>query len=401
MRILAGYLGLGLQGIKPIGNFPECYGVFGVHEGAENVPGECVDRKERFSALDFSRSASRGLRIFRPLLGVSKESLVATCKHFNVPWVEDRTNRDPSLTLRNAVRVMLNGDKLPGSLKSGRLVELALFKRTRQTLATKHAESLLHKLHMCKLDARSGRLLFEFREEDLFPGNLGQDVGNRQIRLPTEAVVAAGRIAALVSPLESVPTSTSQLVAEKLFWAILPSPANDHEMHRVKPPVTPFTAAGLLWSPTRKRGKGQSHAYSWDVIRQPLTRNQNMPTCEWSNLKHHEKDIPVGDYAIISKSWQLLDGRFWLRVWSSHYETVQARLLQEDDMSSVLSVFDHSQKKRIKHLLKRTAPGKARWSLPVLVERGSGELLAIPTLGIQLPGTENYLGWQVKYKARQ
>ncbi|KAI9660267.1 MAG: hypothetical protein M1831_003575 [Alyxoria varia] len=399
LRILAGYLGFGLQGIKPLSNFPECHGLFGVHEGAVNVSSDNTDPKEPFSAPNSTRSASTGLSVFRPLLDVPKESLVATCKYFNVPWVEDATNRDPSLTMRNAVRLFLNDEKLPRSLQSRHLVELALLKRTRHALAAKHAESLLHKLSLCNIDKRSGRLTFEVREEDYFLGNLRRTLENQKIQLPTQVVLLAGRIAALVSPLEFIPTSTSQFIADKLFMAMLPQ--NDHETKKTTSLVPQFTAAGLVWSSTKKRGNAQSHAYSWDVTRQPLGRKQNMPTCEWSTVRHHEKHNPTNNSISSFRPWQLLDGRFWLKVWSSRYETVQARLLQEADLSSFLSVFDDSQKNRLKHLLKLAAPGKARWSLPVLIEKGSEQVLAIPTLRIQLPGTKKHLGWQVKYKTIQ
>lgn len=54
----------------------------------------------------------------RPLIDVSKQTLIDYCRSNSVPWVEDPTNLDPSLTMRNTIRQLFRREKdLPQALR--------------------------------------------------------------------------------------------------------------------------------------------------------------------------------------------------------------------------------------------------------------------------------------------
>ncbi|KAK7038133.1 ATP-bind-3 domain-containing protein [Favolaschia claudopus] len=50
--------------------------------------------------------------MIRPLLQVSKERILATCEENNLPFIQDSTNFQPELTLRNAIRHLLSKNTL-------------------------------------------------------------------------------------------------------------------------------------------------------------------------------------------------------------------------------------------------------------------------------------------------
>ncbi|KAG8908518.1 hypothetical protein FRB99_005878 [Tulasnella sp. 403] len=54
--------------------------------------------------------------VVRPLLEAPKERLIATCHAHGLRYVEDVTNADPTLTLRNAVRAVIAGRELPATM---------------------------------------------------------------------------------------------------------------------------------------------------------------------------------------------------------------------------------------------------------------------------------------------
>ncbi|KAK6356142.1 hypothetical protein TWF718_000514 [Orbilia javanica] len=79
MRLLAGSGTAGLAGIKPVATLPECEDVYGADE----------------------------IMLLRPFLGVMKSRLTETLTTENIRWHEDPTNKNVSLTPRNAIRALL------------------------------------------------------------------------------------------------------------------------------------------------------------------------------------------------------------------------------------------------------------------------------------------------------
>lgn len=93
MRLGAGSSVLGLGGMRPVRRF-----------------GMAMGKNES----DFGWFGHEGLDrwIVRPLLDVPKDRILATCESHKIRYVLDRTNFQPDLTLRNAIRHMLaNNEK--------------------------------------------------------------------------------------------------------------------------------------------------------------------------------------------------------------------------------------------------------------------------------------------------
>ncbi|CAK7244245.1 MAG: hypothetical protein STHCBS139747_005781 [Sporothrix thermara] len=70
-------------------------------------------------------SEDMGIMAYRPLLHFAKERLVATCLANNVPWFEDHTNADATLTMRNALRHVARNHTLPRALQKPAILQLA------------------------------------------------------------------------------------------------------------------------------------------------------------------------------------------------------------------------------------------------------------------------------------
>ncbi|KAI0273442.1 PP-loop family-domain-containing protein [Gloeopeniophorella convolvens] len=95
MRLAAGSSALGLGGMRPVRRF-----------------GMALGRDAREAGW----FGADGLRrwIVRPLLDVSKDRILATCDEYGLHYVVDKTNFQPDLTVRNAIRHMLASTP-PGS----------------------------------------------------------------------------------------------------------------------------------------------------------------------------------------------------------------------------------------------------------------------------------------------
>lgn len=119
MRIHGGYLGTGLTCIRPKTPLGECHGIYKASKSG--TPRVLDDTRNLTSFL----VESGGVVAHRPLLSFTKSELIDTCKMGFVRWYEDATNADGTLTIRNAIRQMLQTKVMPAALTSDRLRQLA------------------------------------------------------------------------------------------------------------------------------------------------------------------------------------------------------------------------------------------------------------------------------------
>ncbi|KAH8168900.1 PP-loop family protein [Sarocladium implicatum] len=211
MRLIAGHKYRGLQGIRAANPIPECHDLHGIYNS-----GLLDDQQHNYPFLSFkpsNRTIRRirtmfqedrteetleqadslrpkladwlpghfdrdidphvpylspipcedgGIVIYRPLLDFDKDRLRATCEAYKVPWVEDHTNADPTITVRNAVRHMVRYNTLPKALQKPAI--LGLGERAKRRVEFEEAEArrlLIREAVIKDFDTNVGTILVE------------------------------------------------------------------------------------------------------------------------------------------------------------------------------------------------------------------------------------------------
>lgn len=398
-RIAAGKIGRGLRGVKAEAGIPECHGLFGVDQGGEEIEEDDNGADEGRPTLPFNRVAgisSSGVQILRPLLDFSKEALLATCIRSNVPWFHDKTNDDPTLTLRNTLRHLLKGGHLPQALRKDRMLELS--KRVEISLQRhqQDAEQTFSRLGVKALDLRSGRLIIElpdlshtFSCDHHSPGAFPQHTSLLSLR------VLLTHLARTVSPQRDVLGQTLNKITERVINSSVGNTASRRR----------FTGGGIEWTPISqqieaKRGEGfrYYHDRLWSLSRELPRRDSLLPLCLWQSSHSTAPQVGTENCPLPFGTWQLFDGRFWLRVWDSSQSEVCARFPRETELNEFLKSLPERFRNGLQRTLKQSAPHKSRRTLTALASPGNGPLLALPTFNAQLPETRGFLKWQVLYK---
>lgn len=427
LRLAGGHSGVGLKGMSSSAEIPECWGLHGVHQSGilpevsflkvvndldgshsnqEKPHNNLNDRKRKTkSTIDFEDG---GIRIYRPLLNFSKNRLQATCLHFQIPWVEDKTNQDASKTPRNAVRQLLNSGNLPKALQKPSLLAVAERTRYESVKRISDVEIWFHKTQTLVFDVRSGvmivrmpaRLMPTKRNSEAYPIT---GLAHTKFR----AGLFLRRLLECVSPEESISIRQLGFAINSIF-----SDLDDPEATAIDKRLQPsnFTAASVQMqrvefsiedSDENETSRNQLDPdFIWIFNRQPSSHNPSL-LIPVRPPSHTDPALPSPPYSSRPFSpWQLFDGRYWIRVSHSSPHPLQIRFPEPADMQALHVAFHHSLRQRLdlKGRLNGAAPGKIRFTLPVIAEAGKGgRMLAIPTLGIVLPDAMG-LWWEVRYK---
>ncbi|KAI9868266.1 MAG: hypothetical protein M1830_005683, partial [Pleopsidium flavum] len=427
MRLADGHTGSGLQGIKGSGEIPECWGIYGVQGSggseqrkakeqrkrsvvqkkrqANNVrKGEWVGRENQETLVDIEYG---GVKIYRPLLGFKKEELIATCLQERTPWVDDHTNEDPTLTPRNAVRHLLKDQSLPHYLQRNSL--LAISERERQKTARRAAsvERLFQACQIITFDARSGGLFIRFPLRGTGGDHVPPEYLKEQINRDSyRAADLLRRVIDLVTPLENVQLRDLEFAVKTIFPDLV-DPASGKVDKGL--PQESFTVGGVhfrrIRSPVPSHGPAARKSildrrFAWVVTRQPYASSQDLPRITVPPAPENSPTIttPSGKTSTIEWSaWQLFDGRFWIRVRNHSEHPIIVRPFQEQDLNTFRTSLSQEGKARFDELLDVAAPGKVRWTLPVLA-REDGQMLAAVTLGVGLEELQGKVTWNVRYK---
>ncbi|KAJ2984384.1 hypothetical protein NUW58_g6088 [Xylaria curta] len=209
----------------------------------------------------------------------------------NIPWWEDRTNHDPTLTLRNSVRHMCKNYTLPVALQKPSI--LALSRRCEQKAQALEAEAdrLLAQTIIHDLESNVGSASVQFPEYGLsrFPRDMSSPL-RRHARIQRQREVVGlliKRIIALVSPEEQpVLLANLQNTISYLFPALL----NSDEQKTLERPKA-FGIAGVHFvpiepSPSRRAGG----SLIWYLSRTPYPSNVPIPRYRhpyWSPPMRH------------------------------------------------------------------------------------------------------------------
>ncbi|KAI0426991.1 adenine nucleotide alpha hydrolases-like protein [Xylaria sp. FL1042] len=504
MRMLRGYGARGLRGMKAAAEIPECEGLHGARQSGyvddqreprpfySNVMSRKQHRKLRrelrsridrqmhdqelresvlngadgydFEELYQTRGTmpvdptsidveDGGVMIYRPLLEFPKDRLIATCEANNIPWFEDSTNQDQTLTLRNAVRHMYKNYTLPVALQKPSI--LALSRRCEQQARALEAEAnrLLAQTIIHDVEVNVGTTSVQFPEYSLsrFPRDMSS-LTRRSARIHRQREVAGyliRRIISLVTPEEqTIPLANLQNVITRLFPGLSPSP----DAKGISEPPKAFVIAGVHFvpiNPSSSSDKGASsqsagESVAWYLSRTPYPSHQPIPrfrTPYWSPQSHTRSFNKVDSKWSTWTRWILWDGRFWMRM---RHRLPYRVILQPFDLSHAKTFRESlppEDRDRLGALLKRYAPGKTRYTLPALYLEEDLDLndvkprryyplspalvrkyyesemtadptsdhprtfdmskmkpLALPSLDVQIPHLDDWLEFEIRYR---
>lgn len=422
--------------IRPMGdselNIPDCWSCHGLHESGQRefqatLIENALKKKNQYrgwqdvrpklhSQLPDLQCEDGGVKIYRPLMHFSKRELEETCRKHHVEWVEDETNQDVTMTQRNAIRSLLQNQRLPRALSKESLLGLA------QKIAKKikgyetHTETFLRRIQIISLDLRSGRLVVGLPRQSgsskLTPEIYKKD---RLSVLRTRATMLLTRLLSLVTPLNYVQQSKVHSVAEIVFPDLLGS---DAETHRTVPPSLKFNIGGVLVqrikAPAESSGDcihsrscfGLDRDFVWSFTREPYRRSISphiiIPSFQQigpPESNRQSRSHEAAAHTASGPSWQFWDGRYWIRVSNHTGADVIVRPLRKSDLHSIHNTVSPSQFKEFTGELRMAAPHDARWTLPVIAETGGLERpLALPTLHCKLDLTPVGLLWEIRYK---
>lgn len=395
-RLIQGHIRSGLRGIQAIKEIPECFGLHGVHQsgGLENMRDSVPERNSNLPM----EIETGGVRILRPLLQFSKEKLISTCLENQMPWVEDNTNQDKTLTVRNAIRHILQHHRLPAALRKDELVNLSLRMQHRLGQNMEVAEELFDSCEL-KLDVRYGTLSVRFSEKAFRFLESDSSIAR------TVAALLLGRLAEIVSPNETVSPRRLDTVIDTLFPALRTS----NTLGRPSP--NGFTAAGVQFRPIMDQGRRSPlhpkpfpPQYNWLLSRQPYSLNELASTTINSNKLGSDN---ASDAARTSDGFQLFDGRFWIRIINPSKRTVIIRSLREADIKpmrkALMNPTTRTNLNRFNSLIAAIKPANIRWTLPALVmvgDTGKEHVIALPSLGYRIGSRaqEHEVRWDIRYK---
>ncbi|KAK7921327.1 PP-loop family protein [Apiospora marii] len=399
-----------------------------------------------------------GVNIYRPMLDFGKDRLIATCLANDVPWWEDRTNADPTLTTRNTLRDLARTEKLPAALRKPAVLALSVRCEFKARAQDAEVDRWLKRTILHEFEPHAGSLVVQF--PDLAPA---EQLRHRSLKRYHRRIVQkraiAGllvqRIVAIVSPdIQHPPLANLQNVVSRLF----PSLAGPSEYQSGTPPK-PFPIASVHFTPLETTPPSSAATVAaeertWYVSRLPYTSTAPLPQWRipyWSAIRDHKelgKDaVPEHFKWSMGLPWHLYDGRYWIRITHCLPYRVAVMPFLLEHAKAFRESLGRDEAKRLNTVLKRLAPGKVRFTLPAIyveeyldldnvvprpnypepadedgdsmpedteeiraAKRRNGgptlspvvtskmRLLALPTLGVQLPGLEKWLRYETRYK---
>lgn len=467
MRLLSGHGYRGLQGIREANSIPECYDLHGIYKSGliddqlksnpslsfrpairemrrlrsifrdekaaepwddllhHQQPTNLVQRypgfvrAERHPSVPYLKPLDiedGGVMVYRPLLGFSKDRLIATCEANGVSWFEDHTNKDPTLTTRNAIRHLVRNYELPKALQKPSILALAdSFKQKTKFEEAEADRYLIREAVIKDFDPNAGTLLVQFPPVRVSKGrskrrSITIDHKLRRERRKRTMAIAVRKIIEFVTPENHLPALAN---LDNTVQRLVPDLST--KSNQLEPKA--FAICGVLFDPIVK-----GTTVKWLLTRAPYTSNQPLPIEKLHgvsdyrlrpNKKEAQDMIEMNASSHTSLTWKrakLFDGRFWVRIGYNNKPMFLVQPFRPEHAKGFRKALSPLRRARLEKLLKHYAPGKARYALPALygVERQRDHysqhvtttlaLLALPTLGIHVPGMERWVRYDVRYK---
>ena len=365
MRLANNYLGKGLAGMQREAPIPECEDLYGVNNSGRPRavrPDNALPKKPA-SNVDMLVEDG-GITVIRPLLSYTKDRLVATCEEASVKWVEDHTNKDRSLTLRNTVRHLHETDLLPVALRRPNLCAIATQTSDRFAQLEARVDEIFRHFDIT-FDPRSGHAVCRIARENASKINALPDCDRVRAELLRKLLL-------IVAPQHSIDLSTLEAASSNFL---------EVDEDKVQPDVTPITVAGA----TAVRLEDADGAIAYELRRTLPPRNRASHLEVKINLSVQESGPDVNQ--VSWSEWSLWDERYWIRIGSTAEDQAQAlsvvvRILTPEDINTLRQELPskadtlHGQLAHIKGHLRTTLP-----ALVHMLPDGQSRIVALPTLG--------------------
>ena len=370
--------GTALLGMRTEASIPCCNDIYGAFE-----------RESSREIPDDGRVhlAQHGLSLVRPFLGYSKARLQATCESLGVQYFTDKTNLDPTSTRRNTIRHLLSNHRLPYALQRKSLIERhARIKEKVSSSGDTYRAALWRLLKVSNFDTRSGSLLVNFPEQS--------DLGSEEDAFASVAYVLTELLDA-VSPKPRGTITVSGDILERVIDGLY----QDKNKHQESSKASVTTFAGLLVESTPRTLR---------LSRVPIKSTERSIL-----TKTFVAAIQHPDVSEQWTEWLFWDNRYWLRIRIMPSENANEYAVRAYAEADVESVHDRLRKvssnalKTFKGAVEAAAPGKTKFTLPVITH--GGVVVAFPSLNLILPGSFDHScggnrlpgqPWQVQYKSQ-
>ena len=410
---------------------PECWGMHGVHEsGSNDIAPFRLSRLEKNDPAGLSAQRLRralaepdifergGVSILRPLLSFSKDRLIQTCHARALAWEEDKTNEDTWRTPRNSVRALLCSDKLPQALLKDSMLQLS--KQSSNAFKQQYAlvVKIVRRCELLLFDVRCGGLVVRLPSRMTNErSSTSQAAYRRKNRLT--AVLLLKFLVSIVTPQEEVSLQSLEQAMASIF------PDLEHRGNLCGETLQPttFTTSGVQFQrldcPLAARRSELNPAsygpwgdlnpfFVWKLTRQPWSESPPSLIVQPLATSH----LSVAANSSSWSSWQLWDGRYWIRLLNRSRLPLIVRSFQASDLQHLRSTLSRQRYKKFHQFLHLTVPDKARWTLLAVAEIENeslplGRLVALPTLGragtfdIRDTSDTNNVEWQIRYKRVQ
>ncbi|KUI62831.1 tRNA(Ile)-lysidine synthase [Cytospora mali] len=314
-----------------------------------------------------------GAMVYRPMLEFSKDRLIATCEANHVPWFEDATNHDATLTMRNAVRHLIRNHIMPVALQKPAILGMSRRLRERAQLDDGEVARLLGRTIVRDFESTTGTVVVQlpsFRIPRLRGRN--KDV-QRTKRLEHYRYVAAlliKRLIAIVTPELHGPVASNLLnQVLRLFPSLNDNPSSYPEHPKA------FNVSSVHFQPVRTSSNLKAPV-NWYLTREPYVSGRPVPNILFPRLplRLRWRRRPEMWRWPIWKPWQLWDGRFWVRVQNrTNVHTSVAPFDAKCAKAFRDSLPDDQAPDKLMALLKHHAPGKVRYTLPAIYTHGNHE----------------------------
>ncbi|KAL9026258.1 MAG: hypothetical protein Q9196_005048 [Gyalolechia fulgens] len=468
MRLIRGYRGEGLRGISEEADVPDCHGVYGASQSGGRDYTVTWGEKQMIKARDEEGMQQvlppiheyrqpgfeyGGVRIFRPLMDYDKPALEATLEKARVPWVTDPTNNDPTLSIRNAIRYLLQQNLLPKALGNGRssALNIAANNMRRKFLhRNEQADELFQACDVISFNAQSGCLKIRIPLSAAPPSDPNfyvQSAAQQEIEVEHIGARLVRLLFSIVAPLDHLSLQTLELATETMlrhFQKDSYAPGQGTDESKLQSEI--FTAGGVhcqrVKSPAEELSPPGAQPvvldpdYVWCLSRSPYVTTLPEPVCifppaqplkqkngvengdeetdeaqigrggeEGDEGRHREK----GGVNSPEMLWQLWDGRYWIQVVNPLDKPVRIYPLSKDRLARLKAHLKANRFTKSLTLLQNTfhALGRPhiRHTLPAIMD-DEDNCLALPTLDFRVPSprSENSTGeatalkWRVRFK---